>query len=449
MKFEKRAYETRAVRELLDTLPSDKRVLAVAPTGSGKTVVASMLVKRGPWKRVLFVAHTRELIYQAHRKLADNGVRAGIVMAADEVLNGAKNVAPDAPVQVASVQTLAHRGLSFRPDLIILDEAHRSTADSYQEIVAASPRAVVLGLTATPTRMDGKGLGEFFRSLVSIARPSELYAQGYLAKPRVFAAPESAVAKLGERLKSVRAAHGDYMLSDLAKAVDSPVLIGNVVSESLRLAPGVPKVVFAAGREHSRKIAKRFRARGIVAEHLDGETEATERERILAGLASGSIEVVCNVDVLSEGWDLPALGAVILARPTKSLARYLQMCGRVQRPYKNRVPLVLDHGNNAYRHQILPFDDVPWSLDGTHRHKGEPVTKACVACQEMIAAGRATCPECGAEQPMDPRRRRELEEERARLEEVTSLRARVEAFAKERGIGMDWVERVVAAESAA
>ncbi len=449
MRFEKRRYETRAVRALRTALPRDKRVIAVGPTGSGKTVIASLLVKQEPrWKRVLFLAHRFELVDQAYNALTALGLRVGVIMATDEAVNGLGRFDPDARVQVGSVQTIARRGVPDGTDLIVFDEAHRVMADSYQQIAASCPRAQVLGLTATPVRMDGRGLADFFVSMVTIAVPSELYADGFLAEPRVYTAPPGVIAELVRRSKGARSVKGDYTPKDLAHIVDSDMLIGEVVSEAIRIAPKVPKLVFAGSVKHSKALALRFGRRGIVAAHADGETDDAERVQILDRFRRGTIEVICNVDVLSEGYDLPALGAVILARPTRSIGRYFQMCGRVMRPYRNRKPIVIDHGGNVLRHQWLPSEDYPWSLDGSvEREPCDAIYRACCECLVAIGIGCTECPACGAEQPRHVRvdERSEIdikleEMQRAKMEEV---RKRVESMAERKGEGSEWIDLVM------
>ena len=447
-KFERRAYEARAVATLRSSLPAHRRVLAVGPTGCGKTVIASMLIKSEPTWRVLFVAHRYEIIDQAHTRLVANGITAGVMMATEERLHGTARLLPDARVQVASVQTATRRGVVGRFDLIVFDEAHRTMADSYQRIAEAHPNAMFLGLTATPIRLDGRGLGDFYAHLYEIAKPSDLYARGYLAKPRVYGAPMDALVELRKRMRGETASGGDYSGAALARIVASEMLVGKVVEETLRIAPHVPKVVFAGSVKHSQTLAQKFRRRGVKAVHLDGETDLDTRERILEDLRAGKIEVVCNVDVLSEGWDLPALGAVVLARPTNSIARLLQMAGRVQRPYKDRVPLILDHGNSVIDLGVLPGSDIGWSLDRTvKREKGDPILKICGDCQEVIPSGCTECPSCGALQPRTAMQERE--EAEAKLVEITQakleeIRARVERVAREKKAPNGWVEKVMA-----
>jgi superfamily II DNA or RNA helicase len=450
--IETRGYETQAVTEIRAALKTHQRVVAVGPTGCGKTVIASMVVQQAKRLRVLFVAHKHELIDQAHAQLAALGIDAGVIMAQDERLHGEGRVNPDARVQVASVQTVARRGGPARVDLIVFDEAHRVMADSYQRIADAYPDAMILGLTATPLRMDGKGLGEFFRAMVTIATPSDLYAAGYLARPRVYVAPDGVLAELRKRVKGAAVGNGDYTGKALARIVDSTALVGSVVSEAIRLAPKVPKVVFAGSVKHSQALCARFKRHGITAAHLDGETDPHERVRILDDLRAGRVEVVCNVGVLTEGWDLPSLGAVIIARPTRSLTLLFQMAGRVQRPHKGRVPVVIDHGNCCIALGVDPREDYPWSLDmASGKREGAPVVKSCGDCLAVIPGGCTECPACGAVQPRTAQQERE--EVEAKLVElgkarVAGLRSRLEDVARSKNAHAGWVDEVMSRATA-
>ncbi len=449
MKLENRKYEERAVANLRTDLASHKRVLAVSPTGSGKTVIAALLIgaeKR--WRKVLWLAHRYELVDQAYKTLTGLGVDAGIVMAQEETLRGDARTNASARVQVASVQTIAARGVPDDIDLVVFDEAHRVMADSYQEIAESCAGADVLGLTATPCRADGRGLGEFFQFMRIVAQPSDLQADGYLAKPRTFSAPAGVLTEIEKGLQGATSSGGDYAPHSLAKAVDRSLLIGKVVSESIRIAPGVPKVVFACSVKHSKRIAKEFAAKGIAAEHVDGETQAADRERILKQLSSGTIEVICNVDVLSEGWDLPSLGAVIVARPTKSVARFLQMVGRVQRAHGEERPLVIDHGANVQRLDVLPGEDIVWQLSqGVIADGDKARVRLCVSCGAVMECGKWVCSECNEEHEDQRREEEERIEIEAKLEEVTraelaSIRERVERIAKENRASKAWAQRV-------
>jgi DNA repair protein RadD len=435
---DRRKYQEEAVRHLITALPRHRRVIAVAPTGAGKTVVAAMLLKAEPrWRRVLFLAHTYELVDQARARLADLGIAAGVIMAGDEVRHGDAHTLPSARVQVASVQTATVRGVEFEPDLIVFDEAHRTMAASYLAIAEAHPSAEVLGLTATPRRIDGKGLADFYHHLHVIAQPSELYRLGYLAKPTVYSAPDHVMRLVRAGLKGAARSAGDYTGEGAARAVDKRPLIGNLVSEAKRLAPKVPKVVFCCTVAHSQRVARAFCRAGVKAVHIDGETPAAIRDQAIADLRDGRIEAICNVNVLTEGWDLPVLGAVIIARPTKSLTRLLQMAGRVQRPREGKRPVILDHGASVLALRCIPGQDIDWQLDPSKGDGGDgtPVVIVCGDCLACIPGGCGTCPHCGAEQP------KSKEQEKAELE-AKLVEVKAERFAKVLSIAEDYARKV-------
>ena len=362
-----RPYQLDAIARLDERVTQGaRRVLLVAATGSGKTTIASSIIVRAIHRgqRVLFLAHRRELINQAYRRLLDCGLPAtslGILMASDPRRR------PGAPVQIASVDTLRNR---TRPgaDIVFTDECHRALANSYQQIAADYPNALHVGLTATPYRADGKGLEDAYDELLVVASPKLLIAEGYLVEPRVFTIPS---AKRPD-LSRVKMAKGDYASDQLEQAVDRAGLVGNIVEHWLEHAQGVRTVVFAVSVAHSKHIVDRFRAAGVAAEHLDGMTPTAERDGILSRLESGATHVVSNVGVLCEGWDQPSVKCAVLARPTKSTGLYLQQAGRILRPWDNQPAIILDHGGCALEHG-LPQDDREFSLEG--RKKRLAVTR--------------------------------------------------------------------------
>ena len=354
-----RPYQEKAVVQLRRRLVEKKRkLLLAAPTGSGKTVIAAFIVASAilKGKRVLFIAHRRELINQTFRKLVDANIpeqNIGIIMAKD------KRTRPEALVQVASIDTLRRRKFP-EADLVIIDEAHRSLAVSYLNVIAhyADKGVAVLGMTATPYRGDGKGLGDVYEALEIVASPRQLIEMGFLVEPRVFTVPNQFL----PNLSGVRVRKGDYLESDLEEAVNQAQLVGNIVEHWLQRANGVRTVAFAVSVAHSKNICQQFVAKGIPAEHLDGETPMVVRDAILARLQAGVTKIVCNCGVLCEGWDQPSVKCAILARPTKSTGLYLQQGGRILRPWEGVGALILDHAGNARMHG-LPQDDRELTLD--------------------------------------------------------------------------------------
>ena len=363
-----------------------RRVLLVAPTGSGKTVIAAAImaeaVRHG--ERVLFLAHRRELIAQASRKLHAAGIDHGILL-------------PDFParlgeaVQVASIATLHARAvrtsaITLPPaDLVVVDEAHHSRARTYRRLLDAYPGAAVIGLTATPCRGDGRGLGNVFKALVECPPVAELIAAGFLVPTRIYAPSRPDLA-------GVRIERGDYVEKQLAERMDRAQLVGDIVTHWHKLAERRPTVVFATGVAHSVHLRDEFRRNGVLAEHIDGSTSVAERDAILVRLAAGTIELVTNALVLTEGWDQPAVSCLVLARPTKSFGLYRQMVGRVLRSAPGKIDaLILDHAGAVFAHGF-PDDPVEWTLSEDRR--GE--NPAHAARGRYDAPALTTCPECRA-----------------------------------------------------
>jgi DNA repair protein RadD len=280
------------------------RILLVAPTGSGKTVIAAEIMRdaASQGRRILFLDHRRELTKQASRKLYQFGVDHGIVQAGFPAR-------PSEHAQIASIQTLHARAVRSRSielpraDLVVVDEAHHARAVTYRHLLEAYPNAVILGLTATPCRGDGRGLGNVFQMLIECPSVAELIANGYLVGTNVYAPTRP-------DLTGVHVRRGDYVESELAARMNTAKLVGDVVEHWLRLGERRPTVVFAVDVAHSVHLRNEFRDAGVLAEHLDGSTPIEERDRILAQLASGTIDVVTNCMVLTEGWDQPRVSCL-------------------------------------------------------------------------------------------------------------------------------------------
>ncbi len=382
-----RPYQSAAIRDARSSIASGaRRLILRAPTGAGKTLIACGIIESAVEKgrRVLFIAHRRELIDQASAKLDEFGLDHGIVMAQHWRRR------PGALVQVASIQTLARRELPAA-DLIIVDEAHLSLAKSYVDLVAAYPSAVVLGLTATPIRHDGKPLSDLYQDIVHVSDVAQLIRMGYLVRPRHYAPERPDLTAIGVR-------GGDYAEDALAQAMDKPDLVGNIVQHWRALALGRTTAVFAVNIEHSQHIVGQFLAAGIRAEHVDGTTPKWQRAEILRRFASGETLVVSNVGIFTEGYDNQRISAVILARPTLSLALYLQMAGRGLRTFPDKSDcIILDHSGCAHAHGFVD-EEREWSLEGKKKSTGSkriaPV-RTCSQCYAAYPVSVRACPECG------------------------------------------------------
>lgn len=393
---ELRPYQEFGINELR-TLISEgfRKFCLVLPTGGGKTVIAAKIIElaRSLGKRVLFVAHRVELINQAGRQLERFGVvDIGIIRGEDKRTN------EDAPVQIASIDTLRNR--DYPPaDIVFIDECHRALSDSYRPLFNHYSDSLHIGLTATPFRTDSQGLGEVYQKIIVCAKPSQLIEDKFIMAPRIFVAPE------WPDLSDVEVSGGtfDFHNNHLAKAMSKPKLLGNIVEEWKKHANNRRTVCFAVNVEHSKAIVEAFREAGVNAVHIDGNTPDKERIRVLLELEAMKIQLVSNCDVLSEGWDQPSVRCAIIARPTQSLRLHLQQCGRILRWYDGDVaspeatPLLIDHAGNCLRHG-LPQQDREFDLVvGQHKRKDSvPVLHTCKQCF-AIWMGSRKCPECGVE----------------------------------------------------
>lgn len=409
-----RDYQQDGVTDIRDAYRSGKRSpLFVAPTGSGKTVLFAFIANGTSRKgnSVLILVHRQELVDQTCRTLRAFGVPHGVVAAGRT---------PDRThaVQVASVQTLVRRLAQYRPDLIIIDEAHHGTAGSWRKVLDAYPHARVLGVTATPERLDGRGLGEVFDALVMGPQVRDLIRNGHLAPPLYFAPPQSA------DFSSIHIRGGDFAQDELAKVMDKASITGDAVEHYRRICQGAPAVAFCASVAHAQHVAEQFAAAGYRAGTIDGNMEREERRDIVRALGDGRLNVLTSCEIINEGFDLPIVVAAILLRPTMSLGLHLQQIGRVLRPAPGKTrAIILDHVGNLARHGLAE-DTREWSLEG-RRKKGkrkadEPEVEVfqcpnCYCCH----APAPECPQCG--HIYEKKQRQELKQKDGTLEMIDGL----------------------------
>ena len=387
--FSLRPYQSQAVDQVREAFRAGRRrPLLVAPTGSGKTVIFSYVTANAAAKgnRTLVLVHRAELLNQTHAALSQLEVPHGLIAAG-------KTADHSHLTQVASVQTLIRRLDHVRPpDLIVIDEAHHATAGAWATVLARWPNARVLGVTATPQRLDGKGLGEVFDDLIRGPEVTKLIEGGYLCKP-VYYAPKTV------SMEGVHKVAGDFNRAEMAERMDKPTITGDAVTHYRKYAEGQPCIVFCTGIKHAEHVAQAFNAAGYRFAVLDGTLSPEERAARVASLGSGRLHGLVTVDIVSEGFDLPIVACAILLRPTASLSLHLQQIGRVLRPAANKPrAVILDHVGNCRRHGLA--EEVrDWSLDGIKRRgKRGPQddvadTRQCPECF-AVHTPSPTCPQC-------------------------------------------------------
>jgi len=379
------------IAEARGLLRHNDSVLIQAPTGAGKTALAAhMLGSASSRGRISwFNCHRAELVEQTARTFDKVGIPYGVIAAGWPVN-------PNMPVQICSIDTLKNRMSRYRaPDLIVWDEAHHTAAAGWKRVMQANPQAKHVGLSATPERLDGKGLDDLFAAMVRGPSVPWLIENGYLSKYRAFAPPAPDMAGVTKRM-------GDYARGENESVMDKPTITGDAIKHYLKLARGKSAVAFCVSVKHSQHVAEQFRLAGVVAVHLDGTTQPEVRKQTIAAFRRGEIQVLCNVDLFGEGFDLPQLEVSILLRPTQSLSLYLQQVGRCLRPDAGKKQaLILDHAGNIARHG-LPDDEREWSLEGRAKKAGGkgvdsgPAVRQCPSCYAAHAPA-PKCPECGHE----------------------------------------------------
>lgn len=452
-----RPFQATAVTEIRGAyMAGHRRVLFVLPTGGGKTFtfvyIAEQAAMRG--NRVCILVHRQELVDQSSRSLHAIGCNHGII---------ASGYRQDLShtVQVASVQTLARRLHTLPPDffqLLIVDEAHHAVAGIWAKVLAAMPRAHVLGVTATPERLDGRGLGDQFGTLIEGPDAGWLTEQGFLVPARIYAPPGLDLS--GIKRFDTRKGH-----DEAEQRLRQGQAMGDAVSHYRRTIAehhNGTAIAFCVSVAHADAVAEAFRAQGIAAAMLDGTTDRGVRKRLINDLGAGVLKVLTSCDIISEGTDIPSVTGAILLRPTDSLGLHLQQVGRVLRPCPGKTHAIInDHVGNTLRHG-LPTDPRDWSLEGRPKGKGKKPSDAipiriCPSCFSAIPSVANPCPECGHEVAVAKRELvtvdgdlHELTGEQLRRQErreVAKARTReeLEAIARERGYKPGWVQHMMAA----
>lgn len=389
--FELRPYQKDAITNIRDSYRAGNRApLFVLPTGGGKTFTfghVTGIMQRND-KRVWILTHRENLLMQLHEDINKLGIDHGLIASGRTPL--------DRQVQIASVHTLARRLDMHCPDLIIIDEAHHVRASTWVKIIEAYKKSRLLGVTATPTRLDGSGLGigagGCFDDMIQGPTVRELIDWKYLSPFDYYGPPA------GVDLSNVGTVAGDFNRKQLHATMDKPTITGCAVEHYKTIADGEPAIAFCVSIEHAENVATMFRQAGYSATALHSKMSRENIKNAIKGLANGNIQIITSCDIISEGTDIPVCTTAILLRPTHSLVVYLQQVGRSLRYLPGKTAKILDHVGNI-RHGF-PDDDREWSLDSKKKKakKGESEivspSRTCQSCY-YVHRPQPTCPRCG------------------------------------------------------
>ena len=394
--------------------------------GGGKSVIASEMAKQATLKgnRVLFIVHRRELVSQITDTFKWWGVDMNLCT-------------------VGMVQTITRRTAKIaEPELIITDESHHGLATSYRKIYEAFPNAKRIGFTATPIRLNGGGLGDVNDILVTGVSTKWLITNNYLA-PFDYYAPTVA------DLSGLHVKHGEYITEEVVGKLNKPAIYGDVINYYRQLSDGKQAICYCASVEHSKAMANEFNFAGIIAAHLDGTTPDEERRQIVEGFRQGRIKIICNCEILGEGFDVPDCNTSILLRPTKSMVLYIQQAMRCMRYLPGKRAVIIDHVGN-YARFGLPDQNREWSLEPKAKKETtapEILARQCPLCFYTHETA-PICPHCGYVYPIKERTIEEIKE--ARLEQIKGIvveyntpnncktMAELQAYAKLKGYKNGW-----------
>ncbi|WP_072539750.1 DEAD/DEAH box helicase family protein [Lactiplantibacillus plantarum] len=378
--FQLRDYQQESVDAVYNsTIHGHHSIVVQSPPRTGKTVIMADIARRATAKgnQVLFIVHRREILEQAESTFKQDDVNMSLC-------------------KMGMVQTITrHIDELNKPAIIMIDEAHHALSKSYQRIIQAFPDALKLLFTATPWRMDGKGLNVIADDIVLGKPISQLIDQGFLAPADYYAPSEIDVTQL----KTKR--NGEFDEKSIDQAV-KPKIYGNAVKHYLKLAPGKQAIAYAYNVASAERLADAFNQAGIMARAVSGKTDRRTREQIVSSYRAGKIQVVTNAELFTEGLDLPNVDCVIMLRPTQSLSLYLQFAMRSMNPRAGKRAIIIDHVNNVERFG-LPTIDRNWILGGRDKHSkssnGSPIksVSVCPECFATFYRKGETCPFCGAE----------------------------------------------------
>ena len=411
-----RPYQTEAIDLIRIALRKHRSVVYVLPTGAGKTVIAAEIARRGHERgsKTLFLVHRRELVDQARQTLREACPEVKVAVEAAGHPSDS-----EAHLHVGMVQSLVRREDYLDPQIVEVDEAHHARAKTWEKVLARWPKARRIGFTATPERKDRKGLGKHFKSMIMGPSVRKLVDQGFLAPSQVMRLP------LFDLKRFKKDANGDYNRLQVSNSI-SEKIIAEAASIYTRYFEGKQTIFFGVNRQHSRDVAERLRDSGVIAQHIDALDLLKVRKETIDSFRTGDIQVLCNVGLIDEGFDAPSCEVVMIGYPTRSIVRYLQMCGRMMRPGPNKTGMAADLGGTS--HELgLPDEDRVWSLEDGHvKSKKSKISdyRTCDNCHVVYPRGLPFCSNCG-ERPTPAQMK--YEEEEVQLEIARKRKAQKRA----------------------
>ena len=393
-----------------------KRVLVVAPCGAGKSflfaAMAESAIKRG--NTVLILCHRHELIEQHKQLFADLGISTD-------------------GIRIESIFTeVNHLGEHGTPNLIIVDEAHLSKANSWQKTLEYY-NTFVVGFSGTPTRLDNKPLGDIYEVMVESVSVKWLIEHHYLA-------PYDYIAPMSVETDNLTVNCGDYSIVDLDCLMCDRVIYGNVIENYKKYANNEKTIVYCTSIKHAREVAETFRNAGYTAESIDSSIESKRRDRVMEDFRNGKITILCNCGIISEGISITDCAVCILLRPTQSLALHTQQSMRCMRYAPNKVAKIIDCVGNYVRHG-LPDTEHDWSLTEMPKKRrvmDEQCNYTIRVCQTCFRPFKTAdvCPWCGAEYHLDPKEikaREEVELQRITAEKMAEIEQQKKQARMEQG----------------
>lgn len=400
--IELRDYQLDLKNKAKNAFKYNKRIILLAPCGSGKTITSTSIisdsVKKG--KKVWFIVHRKELLDQAINTLK-------------------KCEVPMENVKVYMIQSLANRlnKIEEKPDLIIFDECQHSTSKTYLKLIETFPNSYILGLTATPCRLSGKPLGDIFQNMVSSVTTEELIKKGFLANYDYYAP------KINADFTKVKIKMGDFIDKEIEKILDKSTIYGDIIENYKKYADNKKTIIYCATIEYSKKIEELFSKNGYSIKHFDGNTSKIEREQIIKDFRDDKIKILTNVDLIGEGFDVPACECCILLRPTQSLSLYIQQSTRCLRPQKDKKSIIIDFVGNVFAHG-MPTETREWSLKEKIKNKNpsreqDILVRQCNQCYKCYKGTNPICPYCGYNNGKTQRQLKE--EKKAELKKIEKI----------------------------